>query len=68
VLAESIFDDQHHRQKILDLVSNYVKETRRIEIEQLINHQVFEDQENLEEVVQMLQDFVTLKTNNNNNI
>jgi len=62
---ESIFDSLEHRKEILELVTNYTKEVRKKELLELLEHPVFEDTSVLQDAIELLQDFVKNKTNNN---
>lgn len=65
VESEALFDSEDHRKEILHLVSDYAREVRRKQVLSLLEHKVFQDKECLEEALNLLQDFVTQKTNNN---
>jgi len=62
---ESIFDSLEHRKEILELVTNYTKEVRKKQLLDILEHPVFEDSAVLQDAVELLQDFVKNKTNNN---
>ena len=66
VRTEPIFESLDHRRAILELVSDYAKNVWRGQILETLNHPVFEDIDNLEEVSMVLNDFVATKLNNNN--
>ena len=64
--TEQIFDCEHHRAAILGLVTGYARNVRRTQILELLdNDAVFEDVNNLEEVITLLTEYVRSKTNNN---
>ena len=65
VETESIFDSEDHRRAILDLVTSYARNVRKEQILSILNHQIFDNVTNLEEVALILNDFVAAKTNNN---
>jgi len=65
VETEAIFDSQEHRKAILDLVSNYAKNARKNQILEMLDHEIFENMDNLEELITVLNDFVAAKSNNN---
>jgi len=67
VETEAIFDDKEHRKAILDLVTNYAKNVHKEQILRILDHAIFDDVSQLEEVVTILGDFVAAKLNNNNN-
>ena len=67
VETEAIFDDKEHRKAILDLVTNYAKNVHKEQILRILDHAIFDEVSQLEEVVTLLGDFVTAKLNNNNN-
>ena len=62
---ESIFDSLEHRKEILELVTNYTKEVRKKQLLDILEHPVFDDSAVLQDAVELLQDFVKNKTNNN---
>ena len=63
--TEAIFESEEHRKAILDMVTGYARNVRRAQILEMLDHQVFEDVNNLEEVITMLTEYVRSKTNNN---
>ena len=65
VETEAIFDSLEHRKAILDLVSNYARNARKNQILEILNHELFENVDNLEELITVLNDFVAAKSNNN---
>ena len=66
VQTEDIFDSLEHRVAILELVSDYAKNVWRGQILETLNHPVFDNIDNLEEVSALLNNFVATKMNNNN--
>ena len=62
---EPIFDILQHRKEIMELVTHYARDVRKKKLMSILEHPVFEDTSNLEEVVDLLQDFVKTKSNNN---
>ena len=62
---DAIFNSIEHRREIMNLVENYTKQARRKQLMEILEHPVFEDTSCLTEVVGLLQEFVTNKTNNN---
>ena len=65
VETESLFDSEEHRRAILDLVTSYARNVRKEQILTILNHEIFDNVTNLEEVALILNDFVAAKTNNN---
>ena len=65
VETESLFDSEEHRRAILDLVTSYAKNVRKEQILTILNHEIFDNVTNLEEVALILNEFVAAKTNNN---
>ena len=65
VETESLFDSEEHRRAILDLVTSYARNVRKEQILTILNHDIFDNVTNLEEVALILNDFVAAKTNNN---
>ena len=64
--TEQIFDCEEHRAAILGLVTGYARNVRRTQILALLdNDAVFQDVDNLEEVLTLLTEYVRSKTNNN---
>lgn len=64
--TEQIFDSEQHRAAILGLVTGYARNVRRTQILELLdNDAVFQDLNNLEEVITLLTEYVRSKTNNN---
>ena len=64
--TEQIFDSKQHRAAILGLVTGYARNVRRTQILELLdNDAVFQDLNNLEEVITLLTEYVRSKTNNN---
>jgi len=66
--TEAIFESEKHRRAILDMVTGYARNVRRAEILEVLDHEVFEDVDNLEEVLTILKEYVGSKTNNNDNL
>ena len=66
VQTEDIFDSLEHRVAILELVSDYAKNVWRGQMLETLNHPVFDNIDNLEEVSAVLNNFVATKMNNNN--
>ena len=64
---EPLFDHQEHRLEVMNIIKNYVKEARRKEILAVLDSSVFDEEDNVEEVARMINNFVAVKTNNNNN-
>ena len=62
---EPLFDQQEHRLEVMNIIKNYVKETRRKEILAILDSSVFDEEDNVEEVTRMMNNFVAVKTNNN---
>ena len=62
---EAIFDLQEHRNEILKLITNYAKDARKKLVVDILDDKMFEDDDSIEEVVKMLNEFIRLKTNNN---
>ena len=60
-----IFDSKEHRREIMNLMSNYVKEIKNKQVLEILDHKVFEDENNVDDVVKMMNEFIRLKTNNN---
>ena len=50
---------------IMELVTNYSKDVRKKQLMSILEHPIFEETSNLEEAVDLLQDFVKMKSNNN---
>jgi len=65
VETEPIFDELEHRRAILDMVESYAKSTRKNHILQILDHEIFNNISNLEELITLLKDFVASKSNNN---
>ena len=65
VRTEPIFESLDHRKAILELVSDYAKNVWRGQILETLNHPVFDEIDNLEEVSLLLNEFVASKLNNN---
>ena len=65
VETESLFDSEEHRRAILDLVTSYARNVRKEQILTILNHEIFDNVTNLEEVALILNEFVAAKTNNN---
>ena len=63
---EPLFDQQEHRLEVMNIIKNYVKEARRKEILAVLDSSVFDEEDNVEEVARMINNFVAVKTNNNN--
>jgi len=66
VETEPIFDELEHRRAILEMVESYAKSTRKNHILQILDHEIFNNISNLEELITLLGDFVASKSNNNN--
>lgn len=62
---ETIFDSLQHRKEIMEMVTNYSKDVRKKQLMSILEHPIFEETSNLEEAVDLLQDFVKMKSNNN---
>jgi len=63
---EPLFDHQEHRLEVMNIIKNYVKEARRKEILAVLDSSVFDEEDNVEEVARMINNFVAVKSNNNN--
>ena len=68
IQSESLFDDQHHCAEIEILIRSYIRQVRRREILTIFDDKMFDEEENMEEVSNMMQKFIREKTSNNNNI
>ena len=64
---EPLFDHKEHRQEVMSMIRNYVKEVRRKEILAILDHSVFDEDSNIEEVAKIMNNYIQVKTNNNNN-
>ena len=60
-----IFDSKEHRREIMNLITNYVKDIKNKQVLEILDHKVFEDEDNIDEVVKMMNEFIQEKTNNN---
>ena len=63
--TEAIFESEKHRKAILDMVTGYARNVRRAEILEVLDQEVFEDVDNLEEVLAILKEYVGSMRNNN---
>lgn len=64
---EPLFDQKEHRQEVLSIIKNYVKEVRRKEILHILDHSVFDEDNNIDEIAKIMDNYIQMKTNNNNN-
>jgi len=65
VETENLFESLEHRKAVLSMVTDYAREARKKELRQLLEHSVFQEQANIEEVTEIIREFVAEKTNNN---
>ena len=49
----------------MKLITNYAKDARKKLVVDILDDKMFEDDDSIEEVVKMLNEFIRLKTNNN---
>eukprot|EP00092_Neocalanus_flemingeri_P014407 GFUD01015541.1.p1 GENE.GFUD01015541.1~~GFUD01015541.1.p1 ORF type:complete len:313 (+),score=98.07 GFUD01015541.1:52-990(+) len=62
---ETMFDSQEHRREIMNLMTKYAKDARKKEVLEILDHKVFEEEDSIDEVVKMMNEFIQQKTNNN---
>ena len=63
--TEVIFDSQEHRREVLTLITKYAKDARKKLVMDILDDKVFEEDDSIEEVVKMMKELISLKTNNN---
>lgn len=59
---EGLLEQQEHRKEVLHLLTDYVRQARKKQMEELLASPALADPDILEEAVNLLQDFVTQKT------
>lgn len=60
-----LFNQEVHRRHLLHLILSYIREIRTRDIRALLDNPVFENPETSQEATEILQEFIKLKTNNN---
>ena len=65
IQGETLFDDPHHRAELTKLIRGYIRENRKKSLLDIIDDDVFDDEDNLEEAVEMMKNLIREKTNNN---
>jgi len=65
VQDSELLQDPDHATKVYGLIQEYFREVRTTQLRGLFSGSVFEEEENCVEALEILQEFVKLKTNNN---
>ena len=62
---DEVFNSQLHRTELMNLVFNYSRDVRKRQILDMLDDELFEDENVMKEVENMIKEFLRVKSNNN---